>query len=317
MEYNLDNLQKILNFWDIKLLKTRDDFIIAGSPERIDFRVVLESKDNNLYLLENFSQKILETKNKIIDVLSFLENNDLQKTNNYIKNKNNEYIFEDDGKFWQIQKFIIGNELDRINYIFEEWRGEALAKWLIDFKDKSKDIRIKDQKIFSLKDYVYQIYQDVRNNDPEIVPRLKPIIDFLESDFMDNYHKLPIAFCHGDYHPLNVIWSKNNIKTVIDWEFCGYKSEIYDIANMVSCVGMENPECLNQGLIMGFIQEIKSSKVIEEISWKYLLNFMIAIRFAWLAEWLRKKIPEMIDLELTYMHLLKDNHQDLNNTWFT
>ena len=309
------DLKKILEFWNVKISKIREDFVIAGSPERTDFRVVIEAEDNNLYLLESFSENLLTTKSKIIEVLELLEKKKLGKINNYIKNKDSKYIIKYDGKFWQLQKFIIGTELDRINYIFEEWRGEVLAQWLIYFKNKSKDILIKDQKVFSLKDYVYQIYTDVQNNDPEIIPRLRPIIKFLESDFMDNYHKLPIAFCHGDYHPLNVIWSKDDIKAVIDWEFCGYKSEIYDLANMVSCVGMENPECLNRGLIISFLKKIKESNLIQNISWKYLIDMMIAIRFAWLAEWLRKNIPKMIDLELDYMHLLKDNHQNLNNIY--
>ena len=317
MKYSLNDLKEILESWDLKVLKARKDLIITGSPERTDFRVVLETKDGRLYLLENFSQKILKTKEKIIDVLEYLENKNLEKINNYIKNKDGQYIMEFAGKFWQVQKFIISQDLDRINYIFEGWRGEVLAEWLIDFRNKSQNIIIKDQKVFSLKDYVYQIFKDVQEHDPEIIPRLRPIIDFLESDFMDNYNKLPVAFCHGDYHPLNVIWSKDDIKIVIDWEFCGFKPEIYDIANLVSCVGMENPECLNRGLIIEFIKEIKSANIIQDISWQYLIDSMIALRFAWLAEWLRKDIPEMVNLELDYMHLLRDNYQDLNDSLFT
>jgi len=41
-----------------------------------------------------------------------------------------------------------------------------------------------------------------------------------------------VAFCHGDYHPMNIIWSADDIKCVIDWEFSEYKSEIYDAANI-------------------------------------------------------------------------------------
>lgn len=315
MKYSLENLEKITNLWDIELLKIKEDLVIAGSPERTDFRVVIESKDNSLYLLENFSQNLLEIKNKITNTLEFLENKKLEKINNYIKDKDGKYIVKFNEKFWQIQKFIIGNELDRINYIFDEWRGELLADWLLEFREKSKDIIIKDKEVFSLKDYVYQIFVDAQNNDPQIIPRLRPIVEFLEFDFMDNYEKLPISFCHGDYHPLNVIWSQNSIKAVIDWEFCGYKPEIYDIANMVSCVGMENPESLIRGLIISFIKKVKSVNIIEDVSWQYLIDFMIAIRFAWLSEWLRKKDFPMIDLELIYMYLLKDNSQNLKNTY--
>ncbi len=50
-----------------------------------------------------------------------------------------------------------------------------------------------------------------------------------------------ISFCHGDLHPLNVIWGEKSIRAVIDWEFSGIKPEIYDLANMLGCLGMEDP----------------------------------------------------------------------------
>jgi homoserine kinase type II len=38
-----------------------------------------------------------------------------------------------------------------------------------------------------------------------------------------------------------------------------------------------------------------------------LIEFVIAIRFAWLSEWLRHEDREMIALETDYMNLLADN----------
>ncbi len=320
MLYTKSDLKKILNFWNISFAKIRTEFVISGSPERNDFRIVVEDNSASLYLLENFSEKSRLTKKRIIDILNFLDSQGLKKINKYLKNKNDKYILEYDAKFWQIQKFIIANNLDRNNYIYDEWRGKVLAKWLINFQEKSKNIKLQNIsgiEIFSLKKYVSQIYKDVQANNPEIISQLKPIINFLESDLMDNYENLTLSFCHGDYHPLNVIWSERDIKAVIDWEFCGYKPEIYDIANMISCVGMEDPECLDKGLVKSFIKELRLSHIISEFSWKYLVDFMIAIRFAWLAEWLRKKDLAMIDLELTYMHLLKNNYHDLNKIFNT
>ena len=45
-----------------------------------------------------------------------------------------------------------------------------------------------------------------------------------------------MAFAHGDYHPLNVIWTKAGIAAVIDWEFSGLKPEMYDAAILVGCL---------------------------------------------------------------------------------
>ena len=50
-------------------------------------------------------------------------------------------------------------------------------------------------------------------------------------------------------------------------------------------------------------------------SWELLLEFIVALRFAWLAEWLRHNDREMITLETVYMKLLIDNAYDLKHTW--
>jgi len=123
------------------------------------------------------------------------------------------------------------------------------------------------------------------------------------------------AFCHGDYHPMNIIWSTDGIRCVIDWEFCGLKSELYDVANLIGCIGMENPRSLAGGLVGHFIDRMKRSGIMSQISWRYLTEFIIALRFAWLAEWLRRKDRNMIRLERDYMKLLMDNKTVLQKAW--
>jgi homoserine kinase type II len=151
--------------------------------------------------------------------------------------------------------------------------------------------------------------------DKNIKDEINDIARFLEKDFMPAYEKLPIAFCHGDYHPLNIIWSADNMKCVIDWEFSGCKREIYDAANLIGCIGVEDPRSLTGGLVKSFISEMAEAKLISKTSWKYLVEFIVALRFAWLSEWLRRKDVEMIGLELDYMRLLIDNKNRLQKAW--
>ena len=61
--------------------------------------------------------------------------------------------------------------------------------------------------------------------------------------------------------------------------------------------------------------DLKEAKIISKKSWKYLVEFIVAIRFAWLSEWLRRKDTEMIRLELDYMRLLIDNKNILQKAW--
>jgi homoserine kinase type II len=60
---------------------------------------------------------------------------------------------------------------------------------------------------------------------------------------------------------------------------------------------------------------MKRAEIISKISWKYLMDFIVALRFAWLSEWLRRNDTEMIRLELDYMRLLIENKRRLQKAW--
>jgi len=137
----------------------------------------------------------------------------------------------------------------------------------------------------------------------------------MENTFMSVHDQLPSCFCHGDYHPLNIIWSERGIRAVIDWEFLGYKPEAYDAANLVGCIGIENPQGLLGDFIQDLIRRLKAAALFEDISWEYFLEFVLSLRFGWLSEWLRKSDTEMIDLEIVYMNLLMDNRDTLRKAW--
>jgi hypothetical protein len=46
--YNI--IKETILFWDIKLKKVREDINIAGSPERCEFRIVIEDQDDRLFI---------------------------------------------------------------------------------------------------------------------------------------------------------------------------------------------------------------------------------------------------------------------------
>ena len=212
--------------------------------------------------------------------------------------------------------FVRGIPLDREKYMYEKWRGPALADFLIELRRKTSGLPFFDSsKVFSLKNYAYKLIRDINLYNKNIVSDIKDVACFLEKDFMPSYEKLPVAFCHGDYHPLNIIWSADDIKCIIDWEFSGYKSEIYDAANLIGCVGVEDPQSLTGNLIQSFIADMKETGLISKTSWKYLVEFIIALRCAWLSEWLRRRDTEMISLELDYMRLLIENKSSLQKAW--
>jgi len=78
---------------------------------------------------------------------------------------------------------------------------------------------------------------------------------------------------------------------------------------------VEDPRSLTADLVVSFIAEMKKSGIISKESWKYLTEFIIALRFAWLAEWLSRNDTEMISLEMDYLRLLIDNKTALEKSW--
>ena len=105
------------------------------------------------------------------------------------------------------------------------------------------------------------------------------------------------------------------IRSVIDWEFAGIKPEIYDLANMVGCLGIEHPSSLARDLVTGLIARLRAADLFSDICWGHFIEFIVALRFAWLSEWLRKDDREMIGLELAYMDLLIRNSGQLCRKW--
>jgi homoserine kinase type II len=231
--------RNILKTWDIKFNTTRIDKKISGSSERTDFRVVIEDEKNKLYVIEKINRNQYKNKLMINKTLQYLFDKGLKKIQPYIKNKNFDYISEIDDCLWQLHPYISNIELNKPKYVFDGWRGEILAEFLIDLWDKSKNLSYFDKNNpFDLRDYFLDMKQKMKIYNISEYNRIKNQIKYIEKNFLNIYYDIPILFCHGDYHPLNIIWTKNDIKSVIDWEFTGYKSEIYDISNLLGCIGI-------------------------------------------------------------------------------
>ena len=314
--FDAQTLKEVARLWQVRLKKLRHDIPMQGSPERSVFRVVLEDEIGRYFLLEQIPANSLERKKAIAAALDILSRNNLSRIQPYLANKQGEFIINHQNDFWQIAPFAEGIALNRETYIYEQWRGKALANFLVELQGKAKNLlAAKADDAFSLKHYIYKLIREINLYNKNISAEINSVADFLEKDFMRAYEQLPVAFCHGDYHPLNVIWSDEDIKRVIDWEFSGYKSELYDAALLIGCVGVEDPRSLTADLVVSFIAEMKKSGIISKESWKYLTEFIIALRFAWLAEWLRRNDTEMISLEMDYLRLLIDNKTALEKSW--
>jgi homoserine kinase type II len=309
-------IKKVVQQWGLSFKNTRPDLNLHGSPERTLCRFAFEDETGGLFILEQIDPTQRQRKFFISKILDQLHSTGLSTVIPYLKTQMGESLIFCEGAWWQTSCFIAGTTLDRPAYIHDAPKGDALARFLCDFYWRANNL-IPDPATppFSLKLYILKLEKEMRQHDPDVYKRFAAIIDFLRQSFMDAHETLPMIFSHGDYHPLNIIWQGNTIAAVIDWEFCGLKPDIYDAANLVGCIGMEHPSGLIDDLVLSFIGVMRRSSAISAQSWELFVEFVIALRFAWLAEWLRKKDTEMIELEEVYMKLLHDNREMLRSAW--
>jgi len=307
---------ELLNHWDIEYESNRSDINIHGSPERTTYRIVIQDKKKSLYVLEMFLKERYRHKKLISDSLDLLNKNGIFFIQPFLRSITDDSIIEFNDRYWQIIPYIDGIDLDRPRYIFDSWRGIKSAEFLIDLWKKTKGLSfLKEMGIFSLKSFVLEMIEIMKRFNKRQYKQLGSVISFLKEDFFKEYDSISQCFSHGDFHQLNIIWSNDSILSVIDWEFLGFKPEIYDIANLLGCIGIEEPTGLIQEYAVSFINKVKTSNMISDISFHYLLDCIISLRFGWLSEWFRKKDNDMINLEIDYMNLLLKNRDVIKSKW--
>ena len=308
-------LQSVLDKWDITLKEVCENIDISGSPERTEFRIVIKDANDQFFILEEISDKMVFRKGIIADTIRELFQNGLRQAQPYEKGMDLKEIQEYKQKYWQVIRFFESDPLQRPQYIFEEFRAKPITDFIIDLKEASEKCKFEDRSIFSLKDYIFELVGQINKYRPELEKKILPLLNFVDTNFFKDHDKLPASLCHGDYHCINILWRNNTVNKVIDWEFVGYKPQMYDLANMVGCLGVEDPEALKGPLVLKIMDILKKRKIFADLSWETFLSLMISLRFAWISEWLRKKDEEMLELELEYMYLLKDNYDFINELW--
>ncbi len=303
----------VIKPWGIDLLHVRSDIPIPGSPERTDFRTVIEDVHQELYIIEAVKTKFAPAKIRIAHILEQLSLEGIPKVIPYCKTLDGTFLYSYIEQSWQVRPYIQGISLNRPSYVLDYWRGEAVATFLLALKNTHL---IDDKPIFSLPAYINQLCKTIRQNRPGIYANIRPMFQYVQENLYPVYDRMPVCFSHGDYHALNIIWQEKSIAAVIDWEFCGIKPELYDAANMVSCLGIENPESLWTGAVLPFLHTLQSSGQYSDISIKNFIFLIIALRFAWLAEWLRKNDNEMIRMEFDYFDILSAQIRNLSAIWW-
>lgn len=297
----------------------REDIPLSGSPARTVSRIAVGDARKNVFIVEEIAEASVGRKRAIARTVARLRAADPDiPVPTYLECAPGETVIRCDGRYFQVIPYVPGVPLDRESYLEEGWRGPAMAGFLLRMRRAAKrsDLdRRPESEPFFLRGYVRDIAMKMGTHDGETLSAVRPALDFLESGYFAREGDLPVSFCHGDYHPVNIIWETDGIAGVIDWEFSGPKPELYDVANMVGCLGMEDPAILAKPIVTAFLSTLRETGDFSETSWRQFPDLVIALRFAWLSEWLRFGESDMVSLEIAYMRGLLGNRDALARIW--
>ena len=199
--------------------------------------------------------KTARQKQAIIDRLDFLAHQGLSGVHPYLRTSDARHIIQIEGRFWQASPYVPGMPLDRPGYAFDGWRARPWQIfWSTSGKPHETFRTASPPCLFRF--WAILMRSSGRSNFGSLdwLKNLRQSRPFLKNAWRDVHGLLPVAFCHGDYHPLNMIWSETDMQGVIDWEFSGTKPENYDAAILIGCMGMETPDALTGPLVTEFIR---------------------------------------------------------------
>jgi len=306
----------LLSNWGVLFARLRPDLAIPGSPERCQLRHVVEDVSGSLWLLERLAPDQTGKRETIGQFIDSLARRSLHGLAPYrsvhvaprvgvdLGAGTGHFVLKDWGHCWQLSQFILGEPLVQPDYLGDRSKGESLGAWMTAFREASTGMP-PPAGLFplDLPAYVMDLLAHIASARPDIHERASRVLLAL-SEFFEAYAELPHCLCHGDVHPMNVIWEGSALLAVIDWEFAGLRPEIYDLANCVGCLALEGGGDFNTPFTRALLDRTLHADLFALESVRMFVPFILATRFGWLSEWMRRADEDMLTFELEYMEFL-------------
>ena len=307
-------MMELLSLWGLAPACPRTDLFLPGSPDRCVTRLAVEDTNGRLWMLEQLRPGQWDRRERIGVLLNRLAEAGLPVPA-YLPSREKIFAPEADGQAYQLSPFIPGTPLPQPEFIEDAERGADLGRFLAALRrHDALAAPFRNEPELVLEDYINELMAALRTRGPEVHETLLPVLPVLAPLF-EAWPRLPRSLCHGDFHPLNVIWSGTDVAAVIDWEFSGIRPALFDAANCLGCVGIEDPTALVRGLAPALLRELNDRDCLDDRSFSLLPELLLALRFAWMSEWLRRQDTEMIEIELRYMRLLANSLDSLLPAW--
>lgn len=309
-------ITKNLSLWGITTATHCTDILLPGSPERCVVRTAIKDETGQIWMLEQLHPGQFDRRERIGRIISILASHGIQVPA-YLPGPDGRFVVEHEDSHWQLSPYIHGDLLPQPAFVDDAERGKHLGNFIADLRLAGSSIEEFDiEPPFVLEDYVNKLIAAMRPHRPEIHDALSPVLGVLAPLF-EAWHDLPVTLCHGDFHPLNVIWKGPTVAAVIDWEFCGMRPALFDVSNCLGCVAIEDPLALVKGLAPALLRALRDTGCLDETSLSLLPEMILGMRFAWMSEWLRKQDADMIELETRFMRLMANSLDTLLPAWNT
>ena len=305
---------ELLSLWGLTPERPRTDIMLPGSPERCETRAAIEDSTGRVWMLEQLRPGQFDSRERIGRTLTALHSANLPVPA-YQPGPDGFYAVENDGSHWQLSPYVPGDPLPQPDFIDHPKRGKSLGAFVTALHHAGAAIHEFDaDPPFILENYVNELMGVMAPRQPDVHDALLPVLGMLAPLF-EAWSDLPVTLCQGDFHPLNVIWREQEVAAVIDWEFCGLRPNLFDVANCFGCVGIEDPQALVRGLAPALLTTLRDAECLDEVSLRFLPEMVLGLRFAWMSEWLRKQDAEMAELEVRFMRLLGNSVDTLLPAW--
>ncbi len=311
-----ENLQLIFSQWGFDLKFCRPDLHIAGSPDRAVKREVLESTAGELFVIEMLPLANREARERQAYSLAYLADRGLRGISPWLYTRTGSLGYVHEGHYWQLRRWIPGEPLPRETYALDAWRGGAAAEFLVRLRELSQESGFPGTTghPFGLMHYIGHLMPHFQRQLPALVTDMAPMVQALQG-YGEFEAQARTPFCHGDFHPGNLLWGEKAVNGVIDWEFCGRKPAGYDAANILGCLGMDDPAFLTGPMAAEFIGTLQRAGFLTAEEWHFLPDQIAALRFAWMREWVARRDKAMITQELDFIWLILDNRSLLRDKW--
>ncbi len=294
----------LLDPWGLGSSRDRPDIPIPGSPERCLSRRVVEDEAGTLYVLETLAPTQVATRQRAAALAAALREAGLDRAWCCLPGRDGGFVDSTGATHRQLSHFVSGSPLPRPEYTRQEEPGRELGLFVADMREcASRAALPADLPDFSLSGYAADFLRTLKTTAPAVHVRVAACLADIR-EFLEVEPSLPRTPSHGDLHPENAVWNGTRLASVIDWEFSGARHELYDAATALGCMGIESPATFQRGAGAAMIAVLRDRGVLRADNLRWLRPAVIAGRLGWLAEWLRQKDREMIEMELDYMELL-------------